>query len=266
MDINLLKILSCPCQPNNDLCLESKKINGNDIIEGKLKCNFCGRVFPIVNGIPNLLLDDLIKNSLNLDCNKSMPGPREWKADFLSKLISSFSKKNTHDNRLKPNQSCLNIGCGEKPEPGINIDIYLPKIIPENFILASAEYLPFKDNTFDMVISSYVIEHLINPAEFIKKQFDITRWKVIIITDNSEWLGDLWFRLVGHGRIFHDEHCYRWTVEYLKNLLDRLELNSCVFACNLSPSYIVSALSKFGKIPRLGRWFYRDIVAEIVKN
>jgi multifunctional methyltransferase subunit TRM112 len=29
-----------------------------DIVKGKLVCEDCGRVYPIVDGIPNLIMDD----------------------------------------------------------------------------------------------------------------------------------------------------------------------------------------------------------------
>lgn len=261
-----MRILSCPYHLNSDLDTEINRAEGGNILEGSMKCLVCGRFFPIIDGIPYLLPDDLTKNCRNRDRTDSWKtGPRGWKPDLLSKLISGLSKKYPGRKR-EEDLFCLNIGCGERIEPGVNIDVYIPQNVPENFILASAEYLPFKENSFDIVRSSYVIEHLVNPAEFIKRQVAISKDKVVMITDNSEWLGDLWFRLVNNGRIFHDEHYYRWTVEYLKNLLTRLGFNSRVVACNLSLSYIVGALSKLGKIPRIGVWFYRDICAEIFKN
>jgi len=266
MNANLVKILSCPYQPNTDLILQIEKQNVTDIIEGRLECNVCGRTFSIIEGIPHLLPDDLMGGAKDFSSrSKWQPGARGWNPDFFSKLISGFKEKGL-EQKQEQDSFCLNIGCGEKMEPGINADVYIPKNVPKDFVLASAEYLPFKDNTFDIVKSSYVIEHLINPAEFIKRQIAIARKKVILNTDNSEWFGDAWFRLANNGRIFHDEHCYRWTVEYLKNLLVRLGFKSNVFACNLSPSYVVSALSKLGKIPRIGVWFYRDICAEIFKK
>lgn len=81
-----------------------------------------------------------------------------------------------------------------------------------------------------------------------------------MITDNSEWIGDYWFRLTGNGRIFHDEHYYRWTVEYLENLIRRLGYEAKVEACNINPTYVVALFSRLGKLPRMGRFFCRDIM------
>lgn len=157
----------------------------------------------------------------------------------------------------------LDIGCGETPRGEVGCDLVIPKNRPKFFVVASAEALPFKSKSFDVVRSHYVIEHLTDPKTAILDQLRIARKKLIIVTDNSEWFGDAIFRLVKKGRLFHEEHCYRWTVEYLKNLLNRFKLKSKVFACNLSPTKVVKSSSVFGRLPRIGVWFYRDIYAEI---
>lgn len=160
----------------------------------------------------------------------------------------------------------LDIGCGEVPKGDVNIDIYVPQRLPQNFVLASAEYLPFRDRAFEVVRSSYVLEHCTIPTQSIKEHIRCARARAIIITDNSEWLGDYLFRLLGWGRIFHPEHCYRWTTEYLHNLLARLGLEATVRACNLSPTLVVRLSSLLGKLPRIGTWFYRDIEAVVLSQ
>jgi len=267
MNIKMIEILSCPYHQNNDLRITVKNKNEEDILEGKLVCSLCKRTFPIIAGIPHLLPDELLKKNTSQSYEKWQIGERPWQPDFVSAMLSGIKTKKPKD--LITDQFCLNIGCGERSDLGINIvnvDIYIPQNMPQNFILASAEYLPFKENTFDIVESSYVIEHLIRPADFIQKQVAISKHKVIIVTDNSEWIGDLWFRITHNGRIFHSEHYYRWTVEYLENLIKRLGYKSVVKACNLSPSYIVKIISKLGRLPRIGRCFYRDIIGEIYKE
>lgn len=159
----------------------------------------------------------------------------------------------------------LDIGCGGCPCGDVNIDVQLTKRKPENFILASAEFLPFQDNTFNIVRSSYVIEHCADAKRAIQEHVRCCKKKVVIITDNNEWIGEVWFRLLGYGRIFHKEHCYAWTIEYLNNLLKRLCLKARVKAVNLSPTHVVRIVAIFGRLPRIGIWFYRDLVAEIIR-
>ena len=290
MKRKLLQILSCPYDENTYLELKIKREKNEVITEGVLMCQKCGRVFPIINKIPYLLPDDLkgkksvvneffaqnkeYKNVAkyyihkNTDDFDGQEGARTWKPDITSKVLTVFRMKNPPNlikNYFSSSSFTLDIGCGEAAKGDINIDIYLPAKIPKVFILASAEYLPFQSNVFDLVFSSYVIEHCLNPSRFIENQIRCSKDRVIIIADNCEWIGDYWFRLSGNGRIFHDEHCYAWTVEYLENLIRRLGYRSEVQACNLSPTYVVALFSGLGKLPRVGRFFCRDIVVEISK-
>jgi hypothetical protein len=194
-------------------------------------------------------LDDvyiLIRSSLVIMCYQNNVGERK-----LVQTMEDF---------------ILDVGCGENAKGNVNIDQYVPKKIPANFILCSAEKLPFREASFGCVRNSYVIEHLLDPPDFINECTIIATKKVVIITDNSDWLGELYFRLVGSGRIFHPEHCYKWSVEYMRTLLSRLGIKAVVTPCNLSPTSIVKFFSSFGKLPRIGILFYRDISVEINKE
>lgn len=69
-------------------------------------------------------------------------------------------------------KSVLDIGCGEgylvkwlKGDKemkiiGVDFSEYAGKLIPDNFIKADANNLPFPDNSFDVVISKDFFEHL----------------------------------------------------------------------------------------------------------
>jgi len=54
-----------------------------------------------------------------------------------------------------------------------------PKKI-QNFILADAERLPFKDDCFDVVFSSHVIEHVPNPFLMLREMCRVAERKVIV--------------------------------------------------------------------------------------
>lgn len=57
MKPTLLEILCCPlCRA--DLTLVSAKTEGAEVLEGTLTCTKCGTVYPIDDGIPNLLPPD----------------------------------------------------------------------------------------------------------------------------------------------------------------------------------------------------------------
>jgi len=87
----------------------------------------------------------------------------------------------------------LDVGCGNYPRGHVNIDPYTDLTFhrssdsrPLNtkgivFIKASGEYLPFKDNTFDLVFSNAVMEHSPNPSLFLKECYRVAKHQVKII-------------------------------------------------------------------------------------
>jgi uncharacterized protein YbaR (Trm112 family) len=55
---DLVEILACTvCR--EPLTLEVTSEDGVEVLEGSLRCTGCGEVYPISNGIPNLLPPDL---------------------------------------------------------------------------------------------------------------------------------------------------------------------------------------------------------------
>lgn len=52
IDADLLDILACPSDDHAPLAMDS--VDGSDV----LRCTFCASSFPIVDGIPVLLMDE----------------------------------------------------------------------------------------------------------------------------------------------------------------------------------------------------------------
>ena len=53
-----MDILACPlCRGELDLTVDRRE--GDEIVEGSLRCTECGEVFPIEDTIPNLLPPEL---------------------------------------------------------------------------------------------------------------------------------------------------------------------------------------------------------------
>ena len=90
----------------------------------------------------------------------------------------------------------LDVGCGTKPKGTVNVDFFRsgqntqigdqtqgenmdPRIIP-NFVVADACHLPFKDNAFNMVISSHTIEHVLDPAQMFAESCRVAKRKTVI--------------------------------------------------------------------------------------
>jgi uncharacterized protein YbaR (Trm112 family) len=58
MNEDLMDILCCPVD-KADLELAIDAEDGDEIVEGSLTCTECGEVYPIEDGIPNLLPPDM---------------------------------------------------------------------------------------------------------------------------------------------------------------------------------------------------------------
>ena len=58
MKEDLMDILCCPLD-KSELELDVEEREENEILEGTLTCTECGEVYPIEDGIPNLLPPDM---------------------------------------------------------------------------------------------------------------------------------------------------------------------------------------------------------------
>ena len=83
----------------------------------------------------------------------------------------------------------LNIGCGESKYGTDFVDLYpmRKEVIKCN---VSKEKLPYNDNTFDIVFSSFVFEHLTCPKFTLKEMYRVLKpgGKVEIHTNNAGWI------------------------------------------------------------------------------
>ena len=250
--MNITKFLQfsiCPkCKTNNLKFTIKKK---------KISCSYCSYKsnFIQINNqiIPNLIFN--LKNQL-----KENPKEKNFLVNAISKNKYFIPKKNMAS-------ISLDLGCGENPRGDYNVDCFLPNPLPKNFILANTENLPFKKNSFDIVYSFYNIEHMDNPSKYITDLLSIAKKNVLIVTDNSEWIGDIFFRIIGSGRIYHKEHCYKWSKEYMENLLERIGItNFEVTLENHSFSPLFNFFYFFSKlIPKLKYFVARDLVIKIKK-
>lgn len=88
---------------------------------------------------------------------------------------------------IKKTDRVLEVGGGHNPHPRSNVVV--DKYVDDNthrsgdikvlnnqqFLNADGEHLPFKDKEFDYVICNQVLEHVENPAAFLKEQFRVAK-------------------------------------------------------------------------------------------
>ncbi len=90
----------------------------------------------------------------------------------------------------------LDVGCGTKPKGDVNIDFFRNGFNPQtgdqihgelmvpqrinNFVIADATHLPFKDGSFSIVFSSHTIEHVPNPFLMLREMCRVAKKKIIV--------------------------------------------------------------------------------------
>jgi len=92
----------------------------------------------------------------------------------------------------------LDVGCGENKRGNLGVDIRRTNAVD---VLASADCLPFRDESFDQVNSVTLLEHCVNPFNVLVEQVRVLRkgGKIICETDNARyWRYHVW--LMDHVR------------------------------------------------------------------
>jgi len=138
-------------------------------------------------------------------------------------------------NYAKQSNKILDLGCGEgsilnmlqgnkKELIGLDVSslaIKLARSKHENckFIKYNGRNIPFKDNYFDLVYSTYVLEHLANPEEYIQEAIRVTRNNGFIL-----------FIFPNYGSLVFKSPCFKGSlikrsirvfVKYLRNINKR---------------------------------------------
>jgi len=102
----------------------------------------------------------------------------------------------------------LDCGAGNRPSTYPNVINLEIVAYPSTDVLAANEHLPFKDNTFSVVISCAVLEHVKDPFMAAREIMRVTRKGGIIYADIP-------FLQPFHG---YPSHYYNMTMEGAKNL------------------------------------------------
>lgn len=208
LEKKLLEILACPIDKSYPLELISEKTKDNSIIEGSLKCSKCHMIFPIARGIPSLFPTDV-----------------ENKTDHQTAAFLTTQEGNTIGNyginelveSYQPGMRVLDLGAGNNK---INLDGLIKFDMFEYLginIIGNSETLPFPDETFDLVLSLAVLEHVSDPHKMAEEIFRITKksGRIFILTAFIQWEHAYpyhYFNFSQHGlrqvfKKFREIHC-----------------------------------------------------------
>jgi ubiquinone/menaquinone biosynthesis C-methylase UbiE len=126
----------------------------------------------------------------------------------------------------------LDVGCGNNPTGNVNVDLFMneqtlhvdshtkrfidSKKIP-NPVKADAQHLPFKDDAFEEVFCSHVLEHVENPTKALLELIRVSKSKVIVVLPHRYF--------PGHKRAFKiGTHKYTFSSITTKEWLKKLNL------------------------------------------
>jgi len=171
---NIINIVCCPsCR---------RTLEGTN----ELVCCSCGQVYPTYDGILDMLTDDLLTryaDRIQEWRHKLALYERWWREDRNNPLKTNGMSKPWQpspiliDNYLRlckvnaGKERLLDVGCGEGHREGQFSDkTYLgvdPLVLKQSysfpFFRGLAEFLPFVDESFDIVLSIEVFDHLLDP-------------------------------------------------------------------------------------------------------
>jgi uncharacterized protein YbaR (Trm112 family)/SAM-dependent methyltransferase len=170
--MDLYDIIACP------VCKEGFRRE-----EDKLTCQACGRVYPIVNGVPVLLPDGSIPNT-------------EYQHELLVRDDYSYWIPLLVMQSLPASAIILNVGAGNQALDLSNVIRMDVTLTPYVDVVGDAHALPFKPGTFDLIFSLAVIEHLRNPFLAAQETFDALR-------NGGYVYGDCNFVFAYHGYPHH---------------------------------------------------------------
>lgn len=150
--------------------------------DSAVTCNRCGFAYPVVNGIPCMLLDEKGEPAGFPPPRPPIPGSALRR--FLSRATSipKFAYKTNRSamriprmvESLPPDAVVLNVGSGSTSYGPRVINLEIGPL-PNVDVVASGETLPVKDSSVDAIITQGVLEHVCDLAAALKEIDRVTR-------------------------------------------------------------------------------------------
>jgi len=111
----------------------------------------------------------------------------------------------------------LNVGCGRDIKKDyVNLDKIKAKGVDVVHELNNFPY-PFKDNTFDEIYASQIIEHLNNPEKFIKELWRISRKNAKILIGTVHFSSPCVWGDITHKRPFQSDTMNWCNIKHMNN-------------------------------------------------
>lgn len=247
----------------NILCDPETKMGFNSIDSKHLTtANF---QYDYIDKIPNLLPKNFReienKSQIHLDFGSEFDYTAHYKLDAkihdYTQVTAKCSATEDEFRRIHQSiksridskiESILDVGCGEawvakeyikRGKKVISMDISEenPSRAVKNYksenhigIIADAYHIPLKDNSIDCVIASEIIEHVINPKEFIDELLRVIKpgGKLIITTPYNETLT---YQLCVHCNkpTTKHAHLHSFNENIIKELIPNYKFNYLIF-------------------------------------
>lgn len=193
--------------------------------------------------IHNQILEETFSLALkNYDKREQIPVDYYQSANFWQRLWHNKKWQTVGSLLTKKEKKILDLGCASGystcqigrfvPQAeivGIDVSEKLIKFAKKKypsfkFLIANGEDLPFGDKSFDTVICTEVLEHLVSPKKVLQEiQRVLTpRGKLILELDAGSPLFRLIWFFWSHffrGKVWDDSHLHRFTVKKLEDLL-----------------------------------------------
>ena len=193
MEKNFLKILVCP-KCKSELSLKIQLVDKEEVISGFLLCSNCKRVYPIINSIPRMLLDEFIVDERQRKTQKSFGYQwiqfSEMVIDFKENFLNYIYpvKEDFFKGKLGLDAGCgfgrhifnaANFGAemvGMDISKAIDSSYKNTRHLPNIHLVQGDIYNPpFRESTFDFVYSIGVLHHLPAPENGFKSLVSLVK-------------------------------------------------------------------------------------------
>ncbi len=201
-----------------------------------LHCIACGKVYPILNGIPHLLDDSVKALAEEIAVQDRVAIEYEQKRynnPYSNRYHRWWTKEMLKGIDLSGTRRILDNGCGVglldgfiAQEKLIGFDISSEMLanasdhVP-NLVLGNSQVQPFADHSFDLVVCRSLLHHLQKPEKAIEEISRIlTQGGLLTLADTNTSLLSYLPRIIAkHGEHFSEDHA-NMSLSKIKMILD----------------------------------------------